>query len=190
MGVHTEQALRQSLSLLRGGGESLAAVRELERRINSLYREIEAAAIDSCSLPLNSDNLRLLLNSVKISIDLERIANHALWISEFAHSNAGAIDLSHGDELIALLEKIVAHLNLTLRMIADEEAVQPEALSDHDLTKKCERIMHALLRMMARALDGNGIPSDAFLVCRALDRIADLLLSIAHETAGYRRAAV
>jgi phosphate transport system protein len=178
----TEQALRYSLALLCDNrSEPFQVVRAVEKRINELETQNDDAVMKYCTLPLCSNDLRFLLKSVKISGELERIGNHAFWLSEFAHTRKLEISSVHSSVIVGVYEKIIHLSKSVLQIFLSEGSVRVAPPGSRDFTKECERIAHSLLRMTSESSRNGNLPSDLFLVSRALDRITDLLQAIVHE---------
>ncbi len=185
MSGEAETALRlASEALLERDMEKAAQVIAGDKVINDMEVEIEDTCIDLLALqqPMARD-LRMLVASIKIANDLERVGDHAVNLAQSAER------LVRG-RLIAPEPEIVEMARLARDMLADalEAFVRGDAAGGREVCLRDDRV-DALNRSVFRILlthmmedpasIGSGL--ELFLVSRNLERVADLATNIAEE---------
>ncbi|UPV74895.1 phosphate signaling complex protein PhoU [Halorussus limi] len=195
MGDLVVTRLRASLVALDRQDHELAwDVIEGDEEINRLYLDIERDCIDLLALqqPVASD-LRLVAASFKIITDLERVADLAANLGEYAlyadRDVVSDVDLrSLGERAAELVSDAV-----TAYETADAAACEALADRDDDLDARCERASERVVR----DLIDTELPSEAdseevelflqdvsrvLLTVRDLERVGDHAVNIAART--------
>lgn len=165
--------------------EALAgAISLAEPRVNALEVLIDDQAVRAIAgQRLGVQETRLVLASVKINNDLERIGDLALHI---AHRVAGLMqgrELQPPQPLVEMAEAVKEMLNRCLQsLVARDSALAQQVLeSDDEIDHLRDRIYELMLRGMA---ERPGVVTDNFqymLVARYLERIADHATNIAED---------
>ncbi|RPJ34572.1 MAG: phosphate signaling complex protein PhoU [Verrucomicrobiaceae bacterium] len=152
-------------------------VDEHERHIDQLGMEILVRFH-----PMASD-LRLVVSSMKISMNLERISDHATSIAKRARKMSGSHEL-HETTLIEPLYTMADHLlRDAISAYSDHNAVLGASLHARD--KELDRLhKDANATYGARIEQGNGRSQDylhLILVVRSLERVGDLAVNIGED---------
>lgn len=185
MGTLAETMIRQSVRLLTGHDEEVAAqIRQDENEVNRLHLEIDDACMRLLVLrqPAAAD-LRLVASTLKITSDLERIGDQAINLLSRAqslddqHDSWPQVDLSPlirvasgmvADALDAFIKKDVGLANKVLQdeNVADDLRDQIE----ESLSRQAEE-RHGSFRLFLQLV----------LVTHHLERIADHATNIAED---------
>jgi len=186
MATLTRQNLEQAMQALLHGDTDLANtviaadsdVDELERKVDQIGMEILVRFH-----PVATD-LRLIIASMKISTNLERISDHAVGIAKRARK------INQGQPLqeVQLLEPLYAQAYALLRDAMDSyinhDPVLGQALHDRD--RELDRQHKQLTRTLSSQLEQANGRSAAWLhlifIARSLERIGDLSVNIGEET--------
>jgi phosphate transport system protein len=189
------EELKQQLLLMSGRAESIIrkAVEALVRRdpvladeviaddkaIDRMEIDIEEASIQLLALqqPLARD-LRLVIASLKISNDLERVGDHAVNIAGCAKVLAGKAPVPPLAELPELSEKAIAMLRDALDAFVRGDA---DAARDDEVDQLNRQVFAELLRRMVADPEQVERSMTLVLVSRNLERIGDLATNVAEE---------
>lgn len=161
-------------------------IRQCEREIDALHRALEekCIAIIATQQPVASD-LRFLIAAIKISGEIERIADYANNIAMITHKNLSVLDLSPVDNL----KEVVSDMgNLVVGMMSD--TFQAYASKNYDfVTSVKERdgavnaVNTKLLNLMIDTGRETGNHSQVMFemhaAVRYLERAADRTVNIA-----------
>ncbi|MEI6674719.1 MAG: phosphate signaling complex protein PhoU [Verrucomicrobiota bacterium] len=153
-------------------------VDELERKVDQIGMEILVRFH-----PVATD-LRLIIASMKISTNLERISDHAVNIAKRARK------INKGQPLpeVQWLEPLYAQTYALLRDALDSYTNHDPALGQalHAKDKELDRLHKQLARSLSSQLETANGRSDAWLhlifIARSLERIGDLSVNIGEET--------
>ncbi|MCX6876470.1 MAG: phosphate signaling complex protein PhoU [Verrucomicrobia bacterium] len=186
MAALTRQNLEQAMQALLRNDTDLAHtviaadsdVDELERTVDQLGMEILVRFH-----PVATD-LRLVIASMKISTNLERISDHAVGIAKRARK------ISKGQPMqeVQWLEPLYTQAYALLRDAMDSYTNHDPALGEslHAKDKDLDRLHKQLSRTLSSQLEIANGRSEAWLhlifIARSLERIGDLSVNIGEET--------
>ena len=171
-------------ALLERNAEKAARVIKGDRIIDRMEVEVEEQCLNLLALqqPMAGD-LRLLVASIKIANDLERVGDHAVNIAQSA-------DRLAQHRLITPEPEIFEMARLAREMLSDalEAFVRGDANSAREICRRDDKV-DALNRSMFRILlthmmeDPHSIGSglELLLVSRNLERIADLATNVGED---------
>lgn len=153
-------------------------VDEMERKVDRLGMEILVRFH-----PMASD-LRLVLSSMKISINLERISDHATSIAKRARK------MSKNEELpdVSMIEPLYSLADQLLRdaITAYNEQDADLALGLHDRDKEVNRTYKKVSNTLTQRIEEGDERTDDYLhlifVVRSLERIGDLSVNVGEDT--------
>ncbi|HEX5789599.1 MAG TPA: phosphate signaling complex protein PhoU [Luteolibacter sp.] len=205
---HIIQNFDQAISALRGEVLSMAgktrynlerAIRALMQRnvelanaviadddeIDELERKVDKLGMDMLVRyhPLASD-LRLVISSMKISMNLERISDHATSIAKRARKLAAHQELADA----VLVEPLHALADALLRdaITAYSEHDAALALGLHERDKEINQLHKKITATYSKRIEESGERSEDYLhlvlVTRSLERIGDLSVNIGEDT--------
>jgi len=153
-------------------------VDELERKVDQIGMEILVRFH-----PVATD-LRLIIASMKISTNLERISDHAVSIAKRARKINKNQPLLEVQWLEPLYAQTYALLRDALDSYTNHDPVLGQAL--HAKDKELDRLHKQLARSLSSQLETASGRSDAWLhlifIARSLERIGDLSVNIGEET--------
>lgn len=153
-------------------------VDELERKVDQIGMEILVRFH-----PVATD-LRLIIASMKISTNLERISDHAVSIAKRARK----INKDQPMQEVQWLEPLYALAYALVRDAMDSYTNHDPVLGQalHAKDKELDRLHKQLGRNLSNQLETAGTRSDAWLhlifIARSLERIGDLSVNIGEET--------
>ncbi len=153
-------------------------VDEMERKVDKLGMDILVRFH-----PMASD-LRMVVSSMKISINLERISDHATSIAKRARKMAAHEELQDA----ALIEPVYALADALLRdaVTAYSEHDASLAISLHERDKELNQIHKKTTATYSKRIEESGARSQDYLhlvlVTRSLERIGDLSVNIGEDT--------
>lgn len=205
---HILQNFDQAISALRGEVLSMAGQtrHNLERAIQALLtRNVDLAnaviaddnevddserRVDRLGMdilvrfhPMASD-LRFVISSMKISINLERISDHATSIAKRARKMAKHEELAH----TTLVEPIYSMADTLLRdaITAYSEHDSELALSLHERDKGLNKAYKKLSSDFSKRIESNDGRAQDYLhlvfVVRSLERVGDLAVNVGEDT--------
>ncbi len=185
MSTEAEAAVQLAVeALLERNGEKAARVIAGDRLIDRMEVEIEEQCLSLLALqqPMAKD-LRLLVASIKIANDLERVGDHAVNISQSADRLAKHRPITPEPEIFEMAR-------LAREMLSDslEAFVRGDANAGREICLRDDKV-DALNRSMFRILlthmmeDPHSIGSglELLLVSRNLERIADLATNVGED---------
>lgn len=153
-------------------------VDDMERRVDRFGMEILVRFH-----PMASD-LRLVLSSMKISINLERISDHATSIAKRARKmakNEALPDVNIVEPVYALADNL-----LTDAITAYSEQDADLALGLHDRDKELNRVYKKVSNTLTHRIEEGGGRTDDYLhlvfVVRSLERVGDLAVNVGEDT--------
>lgn len=171
-------------ALLDRDAEAAERVIRLDHDIDALEIEIENRVTQMLALqqPMAKD-LRLLLASLKISNDLERMGDHAVNIAESAQQLIDALHIAPEPELVDMARSAREMLSSALTAFIKNDAIAAREVCKQD--DHVDALHRSLFRIMLThmAEDPRTITAamELSLVSRNLERIADLATNIAED---------
>lgn len=180
-----ESAIYRSITAVVQKDESLAGeVLENEARINQIEIEIDDMAVSLLALqqPMAAD-LRLIIASIKINNDLERMGDLAVNIAERALSLLHEpivkpmIDIPH----IAALVQSMVRKSLDAFVSRDADLARSVLASDNAVDDLRSASFHELVSFMEQDPSNIRQAVDLLSVVRNLERIADHATNIAED---------
>ena len=186
MATLTRQNLEQAMqALLRSDTELANTVIAADSDVDELERKVDQIGMEILVRfhPVATD-LRLIIASMKISTNLERISDHAVGIAKRARK----INQGQPMQEALWLEPLYAHAYGLLRDAMDSytqhDPVLGESLQAKD--KELDRLHKQLARTLSNQLEVANGRSAAWLhlifIARSLERIGDLSVNIGEET--------
>lgn len=166
--------------------ESAESIRHYERQIDVLHQAIEekCIAIIATQQPVASD-LRFLIAAIKISAEIERIADYANNIAKITHKKLPGLDLGPVvplQEVVRDMGKLVINL-LSDTLQAYENKTHNFVVSAKERDAEVNKANRALLDLMIETGRNNGNLTQAMLemhtAIRYLERAADRTVNIA-----------
>ncbi|MGC4376126.1 phosphate signaling complex protein PhoU [Fictibacillus sp. Mic-4] len=185
LGKLAEKALRDSIQVLNFQDFDLALeIIENDQRINHLEEEINDTAIllIAKQAPVASD-LRKIISAIKISSDVERMADFAVNIAK------STIRIGK-TERIKPLEEIAIMADLAIQMLSDaitayynEDVVLAKRLADIDdqVDEMYGKTIHELLTIMTKNTELVPQITQLSFICRYIERTADHATNIAES---------
>src|ERR1035437_8824364 len=182
----TRQNLEQAIQALLRADTDLANtviaadsdVDDLERKVDQLGMEILVRFH-----PVATD-LRLIIASMKISTNLERISDHAVGIAKRARKINQGLPMQEVQWLEPLYAQAYALWRDAMGSFTQHDPVLGE--SHHAEDKELDRLHKQLARTLSSQLEEASGRSAAWLhlifVARSLERIGDLSVNIGEET--------
>jgi phosphate transport system protein len=185
MSGRTEAIIRKALEALVRRDPVLAEqVFADDKVIDRMEIDIEEACIRLLALqqPLARD-LRLITSALKISNDLERVADHAVNIAGCAKELATKPEVRPLADLPLLAEKSIAMLRDALEAFVRSDAETARGLGrrDDEVDDLNRRMFAELIRRMIADPQQVERSMTLVLVGRNLERIADLATNVAEE---------
>ena len=153
-------------------------VDDMERKVDRLGMEILVRFH-----PMASD-LRLVLSSMKISINLERISDHATSIAKRARKMARSEELAD----VNMIEPVYSLADQLLRdaITAYKEQDADLALGLHDRDKELNKVYKKVSNTLTQLIEKGDDRTDDYLhlmfVARSLERIGDLSVNVGEDT--------
>jgi phosphate transport system protein len=185
MSAQAQDALDRSVrAVLQRDGEAADRVLREDRQIDALEVEIEEMVTNLLALhqPMARD-LRLILSTLKISNDLERVGDHGVNI-------AGCAQRLINQRPITPEPEIVEMGRLARGMLADaiDAFVRSDATLGRDVCGRDDQVdalhrsvFRILITHMAEDPHTIGAAMELFLVSRNLERVADLATNVAED---------
>jgi len=185
MGGLAEQMTRRVIqALVQRDAGLLAEVRAMEAQVNQLHVEIDEACLELIALrqPTAAD-LRFIAAAMKIIVDMERIGDQAINITERAESLLAVpplkplIDIPRMADIAQdmLKDSLDAYVN------GDDELAFRTIRKDDEVDQLKDQVFRELLTFMMA--DPTTIPRamDLILVSRHIERIADHATNICED---------
>ena len=185
MGGLTEQMTRRVIqALVQRDAGLLAEVRAMEAQVNQLHVEIDEACLELIALrqPAAAD-LRFIAAAMKIIVDMERIGDQAINITERADSLLAVPPLKPLIDIprMADIAQEMLKASLDAYVNGDDELAYQTILKDDEVDQLKDQVFRELLTFMMS--DPTTIPRamDLILVSRHIERIADHATNICED---------
>lgn len=189
------ESLRRGLDALEQKDDDLAwMVIEGDEEINEMYLELEQSCIDLFALqqPVAGD-LRFIASSFKIITDLERIADLATNLGDYALNAESDVYPEVDIQAIGDLTLVMVDEAMTAYAAEDTSACYEIADRDDDLDDLCERASGTVVRDLIETefdsldddTDVENLMQDVsrlLLTIRDLERVGDHAVNIAART--------
>ncbi|MDX1623462.1 MAG: phosphate signaling complex protein PhoU [Gemmatimonadota bacterium] len=180
-----EEQVRAGIAAVKDrDAQAAARTVEADREIDELELEIEERAINLLARrqPMAVD-LRLLVSTLKISNDLERVGDHAVNIAQCARRLAEALPLVPPDELDAMAEASTTMLRDAIEAFIEQDVDLAREILVRD--DEVDRYNDIVFRVMLKEISDNPSAHTAalqmMLVARNLERIADLATNLGED---------
>ena len=177
-----ETAVERGVEALKSRNVELARrIIEDDREIDRLRYDIEDKAIEliATQAPLASD-LRTIASVLHISVDLERMGDHAEGIAKIALMLADEPPLKPYIDIPQMAQKGIEMLRASLEAFKDRDTERARAICemDDEVDALYEQVYHELLTYMIQ--DPQSIQRATYLIWVAhnLERIADRVTNI------------
>ncbi|MDH4351743.1 MAG: phosphate signaling complex protein PhoU, partial [Gemmatimonadota bacterium] len=185
MSAAVQEAVDRSVgAVLQRDREVAARVVAEDPAIDALETEIEETVTNLLALhqPMARD-LRLLLASLKISNDLERVGDHAVNISVCAERLTDYRMIAPEPELIEMgrLAREMLAQSIDAFVRRDSESGRAVCRRDDQVDALHRSMFRILITHMAEDPHTIGAAMELFLVSRNLERVADLATNIAED---------
>jgi phosphate transport system protein len=186
MAALTRQNLEQAMqALLRGDTDLANTVIAADSDVDELELKVDQIGVEILVRfhPVATD-LRLILASMKISTNLERISDHAVSIAKRARK----INRNQPLQEAQWLEPLYTHAYSLLRDAMDSYTLHDPVLGQslHDKDQELDQLHKKLTRTLSSQLEVANGKSAAWLhlifIARSLERIGDLSVNIGEET--------
>ncbi|MBY6035489.1 phosphate signaling complex protein PhoU [Fictibacillus nanhaiensis] len=180
-----EEALLQSVEALRTQDlDKALQIIENDNRINVLEDEINDLAIllIAKQAPVASD-LRRIIAAIKISSDIERMADFAVNIAKSTIRIGTAELIKPLEELPKMAKHAIHMLTTATKAYIDEDVALAKELADLDdyVDETYGRIIQELLELMTKNPDHLTQITQLLFVCRYIERTADHATNIAES---------
>ena len=185
MAALTRQNLELAMqALLRSDTDLANTVIAADSDVDELERKVDQTGMEILVRfhPVATD-LRLIIASMKISTNLERISDHAVGIAKRARK----INRGQPMQEVQWLEPLYAQAYGLLRDAMDSYTQHDPALGEslHVKDKELDRLHKQLTRTLSSQLEAATGRSEAWLhlifIARSLERIGDLSVNIGEE---------
>ena len=186
MATLARQNLEQAMqALLRSDTDLANTVIAADTDVDELERSVDQTGMEILVRfhPVATD-LRLIIASMKISTNLERISDHAVGIAKRARKINQGLPLQE----VQWLEPLYAQAYALLRDAMDSYTNHDPALGEalHAKDKELDRLHKQLARSLSSQLETANGRSHVWLhlifIARSLERIGDLSVNIGEET--------
>jgi phosphate transport system protein len=185
MGGLAEQMTRRVIqALVQRDPGLLAEVRAMEAQVNQLHVEIDESCLELIALrqPAAAD-LRFIAAAMKIIVDMERIGDQAINITERAESLLAVPPLKPLIDIprMADIAQEMLKASLDAYVNGDDELAYQTILKDDEVDQLKDQVFRELLTFMMS--DPTTIPRamDLILVSRHIERIADHATNICED---------
>lgn len=186
-----EQALDLSLNAARHRDAGDARkVLEIEPRVDSMERETDdlVARVIAIYQPAE-DELRHLVGAIKITGELERMADHAVSIADHAVSLAGTPPLPMQLDLARLsgFVKTMVHRALDAYIRQDRGAAEQVMRTEQAVNALRDEVLEELIDFMHKQPEHIRQALDWILITRKLERLADHATNVAEDVIALAR---
>lgn len=185
MSGRAEDALSRAVeAFLAGDASAAAAVVDSDPEIDRLEVEIEETVTNLLALhqPVAKD-LRLVLSALKISNDLERVADHAVNIAKAAERISHLAVRTPDPQLVEMTrlgrEMLAAALHAFVR--GDAQTARDVCARDDAVDSLHRSLFQLLMTRMAEQPNAIDYSMELMLVSRNIERVADMATNIAEE---------
>ena len=185
MASEAEEQVRSALmSVKKRDAQTALRAMEKDRDIDALEIEIEEKTINLLARrqPMAVD-LRMLVSTLKISNDLERVGDHAVNVAQCARRLAEAFPIDIPDELDRMAEVATGMLRDAIAAFIDHDVAQARniLMRDDEVDRYNDVVFRILLKAMSENTNSHVAALQLMLVARNLERIADLATNLGED---------
>jgi phosphate transport system protein len=185
MFTHVSNALDKSLLSLRNYDKHIASqVVDEDDLINALHSRIEEAGITTIALqqPVAKD-LRILMTDIYVSMELERIADHAAAVASIVLKLEAKPDDSFVKSISDIAEKCSSMLKLANQSYveADESLARELAAIDDEIDSAEQEFNELMFQEMCSQPGNNKTCTYLLWITHNLERIGDRVTNIAER---------
>jgi len=185
MHMHVSHALDKALQSLRDYDVDIAArVIVEDSLINTLQHKIENNCIRTIALqqPVAGD-LRKLMTDIFVSMELERIADHAVAIARIVLKLEGAPDAQYVEAILEMANKCRSMLKFVMQSYdeANEQLARDIAAMDDDIDKAEQEFNDIMFRELRGESEHKIVCTYLLWVAHNLERIGDRVTNIAER---------
>ncbi|HUP20015.1 MAG TPA: phosphate signaling complex protein PhoU [Gemmatimonadota bacterium] len=180
-----EEQVRAALAAVkRRDAQTAQRAMERDREVDALELDIEERSINLLARrqPMAVD-LRMLVSTLKISNDLERVGDHAVNIAQCARRLAETLPVSMPSELERMADVATGMLRDAIEAFIERDVTLAREVLVRD--DEVDRYNDVVFRLMLKEMSENTnklIPGlQLMLVSRNLERIADLATNLAED---------
>ncbi len=171
-------------ALIERDSDLIKMVVEADDAVDSLDNEIDRYCLKLCALKQpEADDLRLILSSLKINIAIERIADNAVNIAEWAEKINKQPQLKPYIDLPAMRETAILMVKDALNAFFtnDTEKAKKVILLDDKVDNYEVQIIRELMTYVMESPRNIPRAIGLIFIARALERIADQATNIAEQ---------
>mgnify|MGYP000026490540 CR=1 FL=1 len=185
MAALTEKAMHKALQAFKTRDEELAAqVIAEDHVVNQLEMKIDHLCLSLLALeqPVAKD-LRFIIGALRMSIDLERIADQAVNIAQRAQFLAQRPPLEFIPELDALAETAMDMLRVAIDSFARQNITQAYDVCqmDDEADELNDKVLRRMIDLMVTESRSIERAVQAIITARCLERVADQTTNIAES---------
>lgn len=185
MAALTEKAVHQSLQAFKNRDETLAAqVIAGDHVVNQLEMKIDNLCLSLLALeqPVAKD-LRFIIGAMRMSIDLERIADQAVNVAQRAQFLAQRPPLEFIPELDALAETAMDMLRVAIDSFARQNIAQAYDVCqmDDEADELNDKVLRRMIDLMVTESRSIERAVQTIITARCLERVADQTTNIAES---------
>jgi phosphate transport system protein len=170
--------------LFAGDADGAAAIAARDAEVNRLDSEIDDRCVQVLALnqPTAID-LRMILASLKITTDLERIGDQAVNICARPSNSAGRVAFGVDAEIerMAMLAREMVKNSLQALAHGDTTLAKNVIETDDQIDALHRRVLNQLLNSMVNEPAGIGQGTTLLFVSRSLEKIADHATAVAES---------
>jgi len=183
MAALTEKAMNKALQAFKARDEQLAAeVIAEDQVVNQLEMKIDHLCLSLLALeqPVAKD-LRFIIGALRMSIDLERIADQAVNIAQRAQFLAQRPPLAFIPELDALAETAMDMLRVAIEAFARQNVTQAYDVCqmDDEADELNDKVLRRMIDLMVTESRSIERAVQTIITARCLERVADQTTNIA-----------
>ncbi|WP_448382356.1 phosphate signaling complex protein PhoU [Desulfosoma sp.] len=183
MAALTEKAMNKALQAFKTRDEELAAqVIAEDHVVNQLEMKIDHLCLSLLALeqPVAKD-LRFIIGALRMSIDLERIADQAVNIAQRAQFLAQRPPLAFLPELDALAETAMDMLRVAIEAFARQNVTQAYDVCqmDDEADELNDKVLRRMIDLMVTESRSIERAVQTIITARCLERVADQTTNIA-----------
>ena len=171
-------------SLLAGDADGAAAVAARDTEVNRLDSEIDDRCVEVLALnqPAAID-LRMILASLKITVDLERIGDQAVNLCSRPSDTArrGAFGVDSEIERMAAIAREMVRNSLSAFEHSDSSLAKSVIETDDQIDALYHRVLNQVLNAMVDEPGEIGHGTNLVFVSRSLEKIADHATNVAES---------
>ena len=170
--------------LFAGDADGAAAIAARDAEVNRLDSEIDESCVQILALnqPTAID-LRMILASLKITTDLERIGDQAVNICARPSSSAGRVAFGVDAEIERMTTIAREMVKNSLRAFEHNDTALAKSVieTDDQIDALHHRVLNQLLNSMVNEPAGIGQGTTLLFVSRSLEKIADHATAVAES---------